>query len=167
VSNLARDAVPAAEAGPSAAVSSPPPFRAEPVEPTAPDLSAPADASGPGPKKPPIPSAPATIESEGVPPEPTRDQTRTATAEIGPRKPIDAAELAELDHQIAALEEKIAKDEDALTALISVPEPQRKGPLVDDPKFREIAKRLPKLQADLQSLRERRGQVQLAPAPGP
>ena len=167
VSNLARDAVPAPAQAPSTAVSSPPPFAAGSVEPTAPNLSAPADASGPGPKKPPIPSAPATIEPEGVPPEPTGEQTRTATAEIGPRKPVDATELADLDHQIAVLEDKIAKDEDALTALISVPEPQRKGPLVDDPKFREIAKRLPKLQADLQSLRDRRGQVQLAPAPAP
>src|SRR5262249_57494917 len=112
-------------------------------------------------------SAPATIESDGGPPEPPGEQTRPATADIGPRKPVDAAELADLDHQIAVLEDKIAKDEDTLTALISVPEPQRKGPLVDDPKFREIAKRLPKLQADLQSLRDRRGQVQLAPATGP
>ena len=166
VSNLARDAVPAAAAVPSTAVSSPPPFRGEPVEPTAPDLSKPVETNGPGPKRQ-IPNVPATIESDGVAPEPTGEKTRTATAEIGPRTPVDAAELAELDHQIATLEDKIAKDEDALTVLISVPDPQRKGPLVDDPKFREIAKRLPKLQADLQSLRERRGQVQLAPAPGP
>jgi hypothetical protein len=158
--------VPTAAAVTTTAVSSPPPFVGQPPEPTAPDLSKPADASGPGPKRQ-IPSAPATIESEGVAPEPTGEKTRTATADLGPRKPVDAAELADLDQQIAALEDKIAKDEDALTALISVPEPQRKGPLVDDPKFREIAKRLPKLQADLQTLRERRGQVQLAPTHGP
>jgi hypothetical protein len=168
VSNLARDAIPATAPAAEAAttVSSPPPFRSEPAEATTPDLSKPADPNGPVPLRQ-IPSSPATIESDGVAPEPTGEKTRTATAEIGPRKPVDAAELADLDKQIAVLQDKIAKDEDALTALISVPEAQRKGPLVDDPKFREIAKRLPKLQADLQSLRERRGQVQLAPTQSP
>ena len=168
VSNLARDAIPATAppAAAETAVSSPPPFRSEPAEATTPDLSKPADPNGPVPLRQ-IPSSPATIEPDGVAPEPTGEKTRTATAEIGPRKPVDAAELADLDKQIAVLQDKIAKDEDALTALISVPEAQRKGPLVDDPKFREIAKRLPKLQADLQSLRERRGQVQLAPTQSP
>jgi hypothetical protein len=36
----------------------------------------------------------------------------------------------------------------------------RAAPLVDDPQFREISQTLPKLQADLQTLRERRNKIQ-------
>jgi len=158
-SDLTRDAVPVANPPPATrgvAVAAPPPFYAEPAQAAAPPA---ADAP-----RQPAPNAPATIESEGVAPEPT-EARRTATAELRPRTPADAVEIAELDRQIADLEAKVAKDEDSLTTLISVPDQQRKGPLVDDPQFREIAKRLPKLQADLQALRERRGKYELAPAP--
>jgi len=159
-SDLARDAAPVASPPPGTrgvAVAAPPPFYAEPA-PEKPQVA-------PDAPRQPAPNVAPTIESEGIAPEPTDTRTRTATAEIGPRKPVDAAVLAELDHQIAELEAQVAKDEDSLTTLISVPEQQRKGPLVDDPRFREIAKRLPKLQADLQALRERRGTLQLSPAP--
>lgn len=166
-SDLTRDATPIASTPPvsspppvttsGVAVAAPPPFYAEPA-PEKPKLP-------PDSPRQPAPNVAPTVESEGVAPEPTDAKTRTATAELGPRTPVDAAALAELDRQIADLEARVAKDEDALTALISVPEQQRKGQLVDDPHFREIAKRLPKLQADLQALRERRGTLQLSPAP--
>jgi hypothetical protein len=150
-------ASPAPVATSGVAVAAPPPFYAEPA-PEKPKLP-------PDSPRQPAPNVAPTVESEGVAPEPTDAKTRTATAEIGPRTPADAAAIAELDRQIADLEARVAKDEDALSALISVPEQQRKGQLVDDPHFREIAKRLPKLQADLQALRERRGTLELSPAP--
>jgi hypothetical protein len=50
--------------------------------------------------------------------------------------------------------------------LISSTDEQRATPIVDDPQFREISQSLPKLQADLQTLRERRNKIQpTAPTP--
>jgi hypothetical protein len=73
--------------------------------------------------------------------------------------PGRAAELAELDQQIGAVESEIAQREETLAALISSTDEQRTTPLVDDPAFREISQRLPKLQAELQTLRERRNEI--------
>ncbi|HEY8494154.1 MAG TPA: hypothetical protein VIN04_09695, partial [Myxococcota bacterium] len=78
----------------------------------------------------------------------------------------ERAELADLDARIAEVEAKIARDEETLLELISAQESARHEVLVDDPRFRDIAQRLPRLQADLERLRERRAQIEPA-APRP
>jgi hypothetical protein len=77
-----------------------------------------------------------------------------------PLDPEQQAVVAELDEQIEDVQSEIAKREDTLASLISTADEQRTTPLVDDPAFREISQRLPKLQADLQTLRERRNKIQ-------
>jgi hypothetical protein len=74
--------------------------------------------------------------------------------------PAQADELAKIDAQIGALESQIAQREETLAVLISSADAERATPLVDDPSFREISQQLPKLQAELQSLRERRNEIQ-------
>ncbi len=66
-----------------------------------------------------------------------------------------------LEAQIAALEREIARDQERLKELISAPPDQLEAPLPELPAFREIARRLPKLQANLRLLRRQR-----APAAG-
>jgi predicted aminopeptidase len=63
------------------------------------------------------------------------------------------------EQQLAAA---IAADEEALKALISAPIPDSEARLADSAQLREIARRLPELQAELTALRERR-----APPAGP
>ena len=63
------------------------------------------------------------------------------------------------EQQLAAA---IAADEEALKALISAPIGEGQPPLADSAQLREIARRLPELQAELSALRERR-----APPAGP
>jgi hypothetical protein len=63
---------------------------------------------------------------------------------------------ADLDARIAELERQIAGDEESLKALLSeVPAPGAPE-LATRPEFREIALRLPKLQAELRTLQEQR-----------
>jgi hypothetical protein len=66
--------------------------------------------------------------------------------------PPDDRELA---GRIAALEEEIARDEERIKAWVSDPAVDPVT-LADDPEFRELAARLPRLQADLRSLQERK-----------
>ena len=82
--------------------------------------------------------------------------------DAAPREGVDTpagdalrADAAELDARIAALEEEIAHDEERIKAWVSDPalDPVT---LADDPQFRELAARLPRLQADLRSLREQK-----------
>ena len=75
-------------------------------------------------------------------------------------EPKEQAAVTELDQQIEAVQSEIAQREETLAALISTSDEDRTTPLVDDPAFREISQRLPKLQADLQTLRERRNKIQ-------
>jgi hypothetical protein len=109
-------------------------------------------------------AAPAPIEQD------LRDESSAVSAPP-PAAPIelDAKEQAavtELDQQIEGVQAEIAQREETLAALISTSDEQRTTPLVDDPAFREISQRLPKLQADLQTLRERRNKIQpTAPTP--
>jgi hypothetical protein len=99
-----------------------------------------------------------------------RDETSAVSspppAPVIPLDPEQQAVVAELDEQIEVVQGEIAKREDTLAALISTADEERTTPLVDDPAFREISQRLPKLQADLQTLRERRNKIQpTAPTP--
>ena len=87
-------------------------------------------------------------------------------APVAALEPKQAAELAKLDEQIDGVESQIEQREEKLAALISSSEDQRTTALVDDPSFREISQQLPKLQAELQTLRDRRNKIQpTAPTP--
>jgi len=109
-------------------------------------------------------ASPAPIEQD------LRDQSSAVSAPP-PAAPIELepkqqAAVTELDQQIEGVKAEIAQREETLAALISTSDEQRTTPLVDDPAFREISQRLPKLQADLQTLRERRNKIQpTAPTP--
>ncbi len=76
----------------------------------------------------------------------------------------DAARRLELDAQIAAVEAEIAQQEELLKALISDATRVAEKPLADEPEFREVARRLPALQADLRALRDQRDRL-AEPAP--
>lgn len=87
-------------------------------------------------------------------------------APVAALEPKQAAEIAKLDEQIDSVESQIEQREEKLAALISSSEDQRTTALVDDPSFREISQQLPKLQAELQTLRDRRNKIQpSAPTP--
>lgn len=75
----------------------------------------------------------------------------------------DVAELSSLDGEISDLENEIAAGEERLLALLGTTPGASENELADDPEFRDIAERLPAMQADLEALRVRRGE--LAPAP--
>lgn len=73
---------------------------------------------------------------------------------------VDRQAARELEPRIAALEQEIARDEEALKLLISQPAaPDAEDPLLDSDELREIARRLPRLQADLAALHERRARL--------
>ncbi|RIK91062.1 MAG: hypothetical protein DCC71_25285 [Proteobacteria bacterium] len=104
----------------------------------------------------------APLESDVLPePDPV---SAPPPAPVVPLEPKQAAELAKLDGAIEELESEIAQREERLAALISTADEQRTTPLVDDPAFREISQKLPKLQSELQALRERRNKIQPATA---
>ena len=69
--------------------------------------------------------------------------------------------LEDLDERIASLQTDIAASEEALKALLVIPVPEGGGPLAmaDDPTFREVADRLPKLLTDLRTLEDERAQL--------
>ncbi|MCZ7620019.1 MAG: hypothetical protein M5U32_17590 [Myxococcota bacterium] len=77
-----------------------------------------------------------------------------------PLEPDEQLKLDELDREIAGIEGEIARDEETLMLLISETEAAEQNALVDDPRFRDVAKRLPRLQADLERLREQRARIQ-------
>ena len=71
-------------------------------------------------------------------------------------------QLVEVDERIASLQTDIAESEEALKVLIAIPVPEGGGPLAmaDDPQFREVAGRLPKLLAELVALEDERAQLE-------
>jgi hypothetical protein len=110
------------------------------AEPTAAAHAAPAPASSAG-------------EASQVPrqADPNLEKTALAASEPGAH-----GSTADLDARIAALQRQIAGDEESLKAQLSdVPAPGAPD-LADRPEFREIALRLPKLQAELRTLQDQR-----------
>jgi hypothetical protein len=71
-------------------------------------------------------------------------------------------QLVDVEEHIASLQTDIAESEEALKVLIAIPVPEGGGPLAmaDDPAFREIASRLPRLLADLVALEDERAQLE-------
>jgi len=70
--------------------------------------------------------------------------------------------LEDIDERIASLQTDIAASEESLKALLVIPVPEGGGPLAmaDDPTFREVADRLPKLLSDLRALEDERAELQ-------
>jgi hypothetical protein len=108
------------------------------------------------------------VTSRAVAPTPGSGDANPPSASSAPRQGEDAskapsptageprANAADLDARIAALERQIAGDEESLKALLSeVPAPGAPE-LATRPEFREIALRLPKLQAELRTLQDQR-----------
>jgi len=85
------------------------------------------------------------------PSDPNLEKTALAAVEPGAH-----ASATELDARIASLERQIAGDEESLKAQISALPAPGTPDLADRPEFREIALRLPKLQAELRTLQDQR-----------
>lgn len=129
---------------------------APPEERTTPDVAAsppaPAERAAPPtePRESEPPSQPAAPETPlGAPAPPAASDAReiAAAAPAGP---------SSLEQRIAVLEQEIQRDQSTLENFLSE-EPQAGAPLLPDrPEFREIAHRLPKLQAELARLKEER-----------
>ncbi len=95
-------------------------------------------------------SAPETKAS----PPPAESQAAPAAAVTN--TPLTPAEASDLDTRIASLEDQVNRDQAAIQNILSQPR-EADGPRVAErPDFREIAQRLPALQADLKVLREQR-----------
>jgi hypothetical protein len=85
-----------------------------------------------------------------------RDTPSRPPARSPAEPPLAPADGPALDDRIAMLEDQVGRDQSALQNILSQPR-ESDGPRVADrTDFREIAQRLPKLQADLKALRERR-----------
>jgi hypothetical protein len=143
------------------------------LEPGAPATPRPPRASAlPGQSPAPTALTPVAPTTPAAPPAPAAAPSSTpaasgvapATARVGalsapePAPALSAGEAAR-EQQLAAA---IAADEEALKSLISAPVAEGAEPPVDSEQLREIARRLPALQAELTALRERR-----APPAGP
>lgn len=100
------------------------------------------------------PAAPATPAVSAAPPRAPAAVAPSADRAPAPEPaPLDPAAL---DDRISALEEQVGRDEAALQDLLSQPRVDGAPRLADRTDFREIAQRLPKLQAELGALRQQR-----------
>jgi hypothetical protein len=134
-----------------------PPVAEPPAEPAEPPSSWSASEPSEAAAAEPIVEPAAETPAEEPIAEPAADEPPAPAAVAAP---APATDLSDLDARIRALEQEIAQDEETLMTLISETEPERKAPLADDPAFREIAQRLPKKQAELDTLREQRGRFE-------
>jgi hypothetical protein len=124
---------------------------AAPIAPTSPTpATAPAPSAAPAPVPAPAPAATATpAPTPSTTPPPAEPRAAPAVAAPAPLAAADA----EREQQLLAA---IAADEDALKALISSEAQPGEPSPADSEKLREIAQRLPGLQAELAALRARR-----------
>jgi len=161
------NAAPASAPGAPGTVSAPVAASAAPLTP-APSV---APAAGAPPVSDATPVAPEDARAFEESTQPSTDTTLTALPPEAPSRALSAApttvasgdganatsgDAATLDARIAAIEQEIARDEASLQTLLSEPTAEGVGPLADRPEFREIATRLPKLQADLRALQDQR-----------
>ena len=135
----------------------PAPIAAPDAIPTPAETSAPAPIAAPAPtpapaSAPPPARAPIPVPAAAATPSPAPAPTAAAG-------PAPTAGDADREQQLAAA---IAADQEALKTLISAPTAEGEPPIADSAQLREIARRLPELQAELSALRERR-----APPAGP
>ncbi len=127
----------------------------------APDLSPPPPV-GPPPEPPAISKGePSQGEQWAISNVPERVEPHLSPREDG-LDPETAKELAKIDEQITSLEGEIAQGEDRLLALLAGGAPTPDGVQSYDDELREIADTLPRLQSDLDTLRQRRESLQPA-----
>ncbi len=101
----------------------------------------------------------APAETPKAPAASAGESEKASEAEARPN-PEAARELrAGIDSQIAALEADIAKEEERLKELVSEPLPEEASVPGDSPEVREIARRLPALQARLHALHAHRARL--------
>jgi hypothetical protein len=111
------------------------------------------------------PAAPPAPEPPGAPPgdSPVPRHTLDSPA---PTQPVEASPpggqsgASDLDARIRELEAAIARDEEALEVMIARPAQGGDASLAQSPELREIARRLPALQAELRRLRTERAAQQ-------
>jgi hypothetical protein len=128
-----------------------------------PPVPAPPSAAPPAPVPPADPAPAQGHDVAAPPPGFIRGAPGPASASAAPSGPrasaapvLEPMDDAALDDRIAALEDEVGRDQAALQNILSQPR-ESDGPRVADrPDFREIAQRLPKLQADLKAMREQR-----------
>lgn len=135
------------------------------------------DAPLPPPAPPPAPSRgrdtwAATDRPFDLPPGTPGEEPAPAPPELASAEPPAAAaepELSaqdreglrrDLDARIAALQEEISSDENALKGFLAVPAPDDPAEIAYDQSFREVAERLPKRLAELRSLQDERAQLE-------
>ena len=142
---------------PPAPAAAPAPAPATPVPAPAPSApGAPPDSEF---APPPVEAAPAADSAPAAAPEAPAPALPTPHGDAPPAAPHDAA-LASHDDprkdEIADLEDRIEKDRETLRQLISTPR-WDSAELASDPRVREIAARLPRMQAELAALRNEAG----------
>ena len=98
-----------------------------------------------------------TSGSRGAPPTASPSATASVPREpsVAP-SPLSATDASALDDRIALLEEQVSRDQAAIQSILGEPRESDGARLADRPDLREIAGRLPKLQADLKALRAQR-----------
>ena len=122
-----------------------------------PDVAAAPPSAPPAPIVGPLPERPERPESwvtRNAPPTPTERQAEEREAEER------SAELDAMDEEIAGLEEAIADREEQLLAFLAA---GNGDTLNEDGFFRALVREIPAMQADLESLRERRGELATTP----
>ncbi len=122
--------------------SPPPPATDAGHAPTPTALEAPAASLAPSPPPPAVDAGPPAL------PEPTL-QARTP---LPAPPPVTTPEVDPREDEISELETLIARDKETIKDLISQRRPMGED-LVADPRLREIAERLPRLQSQLEALR--------------
>jgi len=75
------------------------------------------------------------------------------TQDLAPRASLGGNSWPELDARIAELELLVAKDEEAIKVMISIPQAGDYDELIDSEELREIGARLPVLQGELAELK--------------
>jgi len=128
---------------PSGARPPEPPARPPEPKPAQAEPAAPVEAAPPAPESRPAP--PPESQSAAPPAQPASEVTPAARPSDDPRA-----------DEIAQLEGQIERDREALRQLISTPR-WDSAELASDPRVREIAERLPRLQAELAALRTESG----------
>jgi hypothetical protein len=88
-----------------------------------------------------------------------RRGTPPADGSPAPLDPALLAELAALEEEISSVEAEILRDEERIKTWVSDPAVDPVA-IADDPEFREIAARLPRLQANLQSLQQQKRRIE-------
>ncbi len=99
--------------------------------------------------------------SDRTEPAPAERTTAAATrsGDRTPSTPPSGVDVASLDARIASLTDAVERDEEAIKAMLSETPTESSPGLRERDDFRTIAQRLPRLQADLRTLRDQRDRL--------